>query len=131
MEARKNKPPALPIRVMPNMIIIERLEIESKLEKSQKSKAPNLKLDKMQVAKMNKEKLESSGNILDVWDCHPLQGIVKAIDDNLSKTTDIVNGDKIAFRIDENVGTLMVFNKKKYIVIYQHDVLFRYLTNEV
>ena len=124
------KPPLIPIQPGHNLIVVERIIIQSKLEKSQKEKAPNLQLTKEQIAKMNKEKLESTGDILAVWDAHPLQAVILAMSEKQSEETGFKIGDKVAFRLGENVGTLMVFKKKTYICLYPHDILFKYLTSE-
>jgi co-chaperonin GroES (HSP10) len=120
----------LPIVPMPNFIVVERLVVESKLAKSQREKAPELHITQEQIAKMNKEKLDSTHNILDVWDEHPLQGRVVAINKKQSDELNLFVGDKVGFRIDESVGMMMVVNGKKYMCLYQHDVLFKYSSND-
>ena len=124
------KPPLIPVQPGHNVIIVERINIQSKLEKSQKEKAPKLQLTKDQIAKMNIEKLQSSGDILSVWDEHPMQAVIVAINDKLSDETGLIVGDKIAFRLDENVGIAIVYKKKRYMSLYPHDYLIKYLTSE-
>ena len=119
----------IPVQPTPNLIIAERIKIDSKLAKAQKEKLPNLQITKEQIAIMNKEKLESSGDILTVWDTHPLQAIIISIPDKLSKELGYVAGDRIAYRIDENIGIMAVYDNKKYICLYAHDILFKYLTD--
>ena len=124
------KPPLIPVQPGHNVIIVERINIQSKLEKSQKAKAPALQLTKDQISKMNIEKLQSSGDILTVWDEHPMQAVVVAISDDVSDQVGLKVGDKVAFRLDENVGIAIVFKKKRYMSLYPHDILFKYLTSE-
>ena len=119
----------IPVQPVPNVIIVERITIDSKLAKTQKEKLPSLQISKDQIAKMNKEKLDESRDILSVWDTHPLQATVIAIPDKLSQELKLVAGDRIAYRIDEHVGIMIVFNNKKYICLYAHDILFKYLTD--
>jgi len=119
----------IPVQPTPNLIIVERIKIDSKLAKAQKEKLPKLQITKEQIAKMNKDKIESTGDILSVWDVHPLQAKVISIPDKLSKEINIVAGDRIAYRIDENIGIMAVYENKKYICLYAHDILFKYLTD--
>ena len=63
----------------------------------------------------------------DIWDDHPLQGRIGAISDKQSKELGLSVGDIVAFRIDENVGIMSVYKGKKYMCLYQHDILFKYL----
>jgi len=119
----------IPVQPTANIIIVERIKIDSKLAKAQKAKLPNLQITNEQIAKMNEEKIEATGDILSVWDTHPLQAKVISISDKLSKEINIIAGDRIAYRIDENVGIMAVYDNKKYICLYAHDILFKYLTD--
>lgn len=121
---------SLPVVPMNNYIMVERLQIKSKIEKAQDEKSAEVKLTKEQISKINKDKLEATGNVLDVWDVHPLQGRIVAIDTKQSKETGLNIGDRIAFRIDEAVGIMSVFNNKKYMCLYLHDILFKYTSEE-
>jgi len=129
--SRKQKPPLISIKPVPNIIIVERIKVDSKLDKEQKKKDPKVVIPKEQIAKLNQEALESTGDVLAVWEEHPLIGIIIAIGDNVAKEYNLVVGDKIGWRITEQSGQLIVFNKKKYIGLFGHEILFRYLTKEV
>jgi hypothetical protein len=131
MTIRKSKPPTISLRPSPNMVIIERLKVDSKLDKEQKKKDPKVILSKEMIAKRNQEALESSKDILSVWEEHPLIGIVVAVGDKISEEYDIIVGDKIGFRMTEQTGQIIVFNKKLYIGFFGHEILFRYLTEQV
>jgi len=126
----KEKKESLPIAPMNNYIIVERLQIKSRLEKAQDDKSTDVRLTKEQIGKINKEKLEATKNVLDVWDVHPLQGRIVAIHKKQSKETGLNIGDRIAFRIDEAVGIMSIFNNKKYMCLYLHDILFKYTSEE-
>lgn len=131
MTERKRKPPVIPVAPSQNLIIVERIIIDSKLDKEQKKKNPKVVLSKDMIAKRNKEVLESTNDILSVWDQHPLVGVIVALNEKIEAAEDYRVGDKVGWKIGEGIGMLMVFNKKKYIALYPHDILFRYITNEV
>lgn len=130
-EKRKTNPPEIPIDPMTNMIIVERIEVQSKIEKRQREKNPDLILSKEQIAKMNQEAVQVTGNILDAWDEHPMQGVIVAIDEKVADINNLRVGDKVAWRVRSDVGEALIFNKKKYVGLYPHDLLCRYLTNKV
>ena len=125
------KGPLIPIAPSFNLIVVEPIKVKSKLEKDQLKKDNKVVLTKDAISNRNRAILEESGDITSVWDEHPKQAVIVALSDKLKEETGYNVGDKVAWRIDEGVGTLMVFHKKRYIGLYQHDILFRYLTDEV
>ena len=124
------KPPMIPVQPMQNIIIVDRINIDSKIVKDQKKKNPNVVLNKEVIANLEKEKIDK-GEFLSLYDEHPNQAIILAIDEQQAKTNNLKVGDKIAFRVYENSAMVILFNKKKYLGIYPHDILFKYLTKEV
>jgi len=131
MTEKKPKPSQIPISPMLNMIVIEQLKVVSKIEKKQKEKNPKVILTDDNIKKMIDDTLETTHNILDVYDQHPYCGIIIAIGNNVRKETGYEIGDKIAFKIAGSQPNILVFKKKKYLGVFAHDILFRYLTNEV
>jgi len=116
---------------MLNMIVIEQLKVVSKIEKKQLEKNPKVILTDESVKKMIDEVMTETHDILKVYDQHPYVGIIIALGENVRKETGYDIGDKVAFRLTENHGLIIIFNKRKYLGIFAHDVLFRYLTNDV
>jgi len=131
MTEKKPRPPAIPISPMLNMIVIEQLKVVSKIEKKQLEKNPKVILTDESVKKMIDEVMTETHDILKVYDQHPYVGIIIALGENVRKETGYEIGDKVAFRLTENHGLIIIFNKRKYLGIFAHDVLFRYLTNDV
>lgn len=125
------KPPQIPIAPMTNMIVIERIKVMSKLEKNQLKKDNKIVLTKEQITQRNQEVLDQTKDVLKVWEEHPLVGIIVAIGDNVAKETGYEVGNKVACRLGEGIGTMIIYNKKHYLGMFAHDVLFRYLTNEM
>lgn len=125
------KPPQIPIAPITNMIVVERIKIESKLEKDQKKKDNKITLTRDQIAKRNQEVLDETKDVLKVWEEHPLVCVIVAIGENVQKETGFEVGDKVACRLGEGTGQMIIFNKKHYLGMFAHDVLFRYLTNEM
>jgi len=131
MTEKKLKPPKIPIAPMLNMIVIDQIKVVSKIEKKQKEKNPKVIMTDDTVKKMIDDTLESTHNILDVYDEHPYCGIIVAIGANVRNETGYDIGDKVAFKIAGSQPNILVFNKRKYLGVFAHDILFRYLTNEV
>lgn len=126
----KSNTPSIPVLPSVNVIVVERILIKSEVEKSMRSKAPNLIMSNADILKVNQDKFDSTKNVLDVWHEHPLQGIIVAISNKTADETGYSVGDHIAWRHDESIGMLIVFGKKKYIGLYPHDILLKYLTNK-
>jgi hypothetical protein len=125
------KPPQIPIAPMTNMIVVERIKVMSKLEKDQLKKDKKITLTKDQIAKRNQEVLDETKDVLKIWEEHPLVGIIVAIGDSVANETGYEVGQKVACRLGEGIGTMIIYNKKHYLGMFAHDVLFRYLTNEM
>jgi len=125
------KAPLIPIETMPNLIVAEALKIDSKIEKDHAKKNAKVKLSKEVLAKMIKDKIEEDGSLASVYDEHPRQAVIVAMTEKIGEDNNLKIGDKVAYRIDNNVGIPIIFHKKRYIGLYPHDILFRYLTSEV
>lgn len=122
---------SLKISPQPGVIIIDVLKIVSKIEKDLKKKSPDLIISDDAIKSRMNQVIESSGNVLDVWDEHPDQAIIVALPYDIALERELRVGDKIAFHRTEHTLRPIVYKKKKYYAIFPSEILFRYLTEEV
>jgi len=125
------KTSSLKIAAQPGVIIIDVLNIESKVEKDLKKKNPDLLISEESIKARMKQIIESTGNVTEVWDEHPDQAIIVALSYDIAEDRELRVGDKIAYHRTEHSLRPIVYKKKKYYAIFPSEILFRYLTEEV
>ena len=122
---------SLKLTPMPGVVIVELLTIESKVEKDLKKKSPDLIVSSESVKARAKQIIETTGNILEVYDQHPDQAIIIAIPYDLAQEKELRVGDRVAYHRTEHSLRPIIYKKKKYFAIFPSEILFRYLTDEV
>ena len=122
---------SLKLTPMPGVVIVELLSIESKVEKDLKKKSPDLIVSAESVKARAKQIIETTGNILEVYDQHPDQAIIIAIPYDLAQEKELRIGDRVAYHRTEHSLRPIIYKKKKYFAIFPSEILFRYLTDEV
>lgn len=120
----------LKIAPQPGVIIIDVLKIVSKTENDLKKKSPELIISDDAIKSRMKQVIESSGNVLDVWDEHPDQAIIVALPYDIALERELRVGDKIAYHRTEHSLRPIVYNKRRYYAIFPSEILFRYLTDQ-
>lgn len=128
-------PRPFPIQPIEDWIIVNRIEVSSKEDKKKKKldlvSAPGLTSQSI-VDLENKKAKEmatyesAKGKLLDMWDEHPNQGIVKAVgpgrilEEGVKVPVPLKVGQKIYYR--GQVGEPVIVNKKLYWMIKPHEV---------
>ena len=125
------KTASIKIAPQPGVVIVELLNIESKVEKDLKKKSPDLVVSQETIKARAKQIIESTGNILEVYDQHPDQAIIIAIPYELAQEKELRVGDRVAYHRTEHSLRPIIYKKKKYFAIFPSEILFRYLTDEV
>jgi hypothetical protein len=120
----------LKIAPQPGVIVIDVLSIQSKVERDLKKKSPELIISDDAIKSRMKQVIESSGNVLDVWDEHPDQAIIVALPYDIALERELRVGDKIAYQRTEYSLRPIVYNKRRYYAIFPSEILFRYLTDQ-
>jgi hypothetical protein len=120
----------LKIAPQPGVIVIDVLSIQSKVERDLKKKSPELIISDDAIKSRMKQVIESSGNVLDVWDEHPDQAIIVALPYDIALERELRVGDKIAYHRTEHSLRPIVYNKRRYYAIFPSEILFRYLTDQ-
>lgn len=120
----------LKIAPQPGVVVIDVLSIQSKVERDLKKKSPELIISDDAIKSRMKQVIESSGNVLDVWDEHPDQAIIVALPYDIALERELRVGDKIAYQRTEYSLRPIVYNKRRYYAIFPSEILFRYLTDQ-
>ena len=120
--------PKIPIQAPTNGIVVEMCKVESLIEQNLKKKTPSLIIDKEQLRSLEKQKMEQTQDITQIYSEHPMQAVIVAIGSSIVDNGHYKVGDRVALRLTEELGFLMVFDKKKYRVVFEHDIIFKYLT---
>ena len=120
--------PKIPIQASTNGIVVEMCKVESLIEQNLKKKTPSLIIDKEQLRSLEKQKMEQTQDITQIYSEHPMQAVIVAIGSSIVENGHYKVGDRVALRLTEELGFLMVFDKKKYRVVFEHDIIFKYLT---
>lgn len=116
---------------MPGVVIVELLNIESKVAKDLKKKSPDLLISEDAIKQRMKQIIDTTGDILQVWDQHPDQAVIIAIPTAVAEEKELRVNDRIAFHRTEHALRPIIYHKKRYYAIYPSEILFRYLTDEV
>lgn len=125
------KPNSIKVMPMKGLIVIDPIKVLSYYEKDAKKKDPKIVLTKEQIISYNKSVIESSGDATRVWSEHPDQGVVVALNKEDAETYDLRVGDKIAYNHSDHTGMIMIYSKKRYLVLRPGEILHRYMTEEV
>ena len=125
------KAPLIKVDPMPGTIIIELLNVVSKVEEKLRKEAPNLVISQDQIKSRIKQVIENTGDILQVYEQHPDQAIIIALPHDQAIDKNLRVGDKIAFNRSEHGLRPIIYHKKRYYAIFASEILFRYLTDEV
>ena len=120
--------PKIPIQASTNGIVVEMCKVESLIEQNLKKKTPSLIIDKEQLRSLEKQRMEQTQDITQIYSEHPMQAVIVAIGSSIVDNGHYKVGDRVALRLTEELGFLMVFDKKKYRVVFEHDIIFKYLT---